>query len=189
MQVFNYQGWKITTTIIIIMTLPLSTAFELSNTFSWREQYRLRVANSTECRPSNGLKSHLAATCTISNMYNTHNSWQKSKQANEQCVQHWTYIHTYIHTPILRPSWLCLGFHGWGGTRTNLDFTEARNNEWQWHQMDHTQICTSPQTDNLPSNPPLSFLQAGCPSCCSTNSIKALIRTKIWTAFFPGQPE
>ena len=35
------------------------------------------------------------------------------------------------------------------------------------------QVCTSLQTDNHASTPPLSFLQAGCPSCCPTNSIKA----------------
>ena len=28
--------------------------------------------------------------------------------------------------------------------------------------------------DNHASTPPLSFLQAGCPSCCPTNSVKAL---------------
>jgi len=27
------------------------------------------------------------------------------------------------------------------------------------------QVCTSLQTDNHTSTPPLSFLQAGCPSC------------------------
>ena len=36
------------------------------------------------------------------------------------------------------------------------------------------QACTSLQTDNHTSTPPLSFLQAGCPSCRPTNSIKAL---------------
>jgi len=36
------------------------------------------------------------------------------------------------------------------------------------------QVCTSLQTDNHASTPPFSFLQAGCPSCCPTNSIKAL---------------
>jgi len=30
------------------------------------------------------------------------------------------------------------------------------------------------QTDNHASTPPLSFLQAGCPSCRPTNSVKAL---------------
>jgi len=34
--------------------------------------------------------------------------------------------------------------------------------------------CTSLQTDNHASTPPLSFLQAGCPSCRPTNSVKAL---------------
>ena len=58
--------------------------------------------------------------------------------------------------------------------KTSLDFTEARDSEWQWHQLGHTQVCTSLQTDNHTSTPPLSFLQAGCPSCRPTNSVKAL---------------
>jgi len=46
---------------------------------------------------------------------------------------------------------------------------------WQWHQLDHMQIiCTLIQTDNHNSASPLSFSQAGCPSCCRTNRIKAL---------------
>jgi len=58
--------------------------------------------------------------------------------------------------------------------KTNLDFTEARDTKWQWHQMGCMQVCTSLQTDNHASTPPFSFLQAGCPSCHSTNSVKAL---------------
>jgi len=58
--------------------------------------------------------------------------------------------------------------------KTNLDFTEARDSEWQWHQLGHKQVCTSLQTDNHTSTPPLSFLQAGCHSCHPTNSVKAL---------------
>jgi len=58
--------------------------------------------------------------------------------------------------------------------KTNLDFTEARDSEWQWHQLGHMQICTLLQTDNHASTPPLSILQAGCPSCRQTNSVKAL---------------
>ena len=27
--------------------------------------------------------------------------------------------------------------------KTNLDFTEARDSEWQWHQLGHMQVCTS----------------------------------------------
>ena len=36
--------------------------------------------------------------------------------------------------------------------KTNLDFTEARDSEWQWHQLGHML-----QTDNHASTPPLSF--------------------------------
>jgi len=58
--------------------------------------------------------------------------------------------------------------------KTNLDFTEARDSEWQWHQLRYMQVCTLLQTDNHACTPPISFLQAGCPSCCPTNSDKPL---------------
>jgi len=58
--------------------------------------------------------------------------------------------------------------------KTNLDFTGERDSEWQWHQLGHMQVCTFLQTDNHANTPPLVFLQAGCPSCCPTNSVKAL---------------
>jgi len=58
--------------------------------------------------------------------------------------------------------------------KTNLDFTEERDSEWQWNQLGHMQVSTSLQTDNHTSTPPLSFLQAGCPSCRPTNSVNAL---------------
>jgi len=36
------------------------------------------------------------------------------------------------------------------------------------------QVCSLFQTDNHASTSPLSFLQAGCPSCRPANSVKAL---------------
>jgi len=42
--------------------------------------------------------------------------------------------------------------------KTNLDFTEATDGEWQWHQLGYMQVCTSLQTDNHASTPPHSFL-------------------------------
>jgi len=43
--------------------------------------------------------------------------------------------------------------------KTNLEFAGARDSEWQWHQLGHNfmQVCTSLQTDNHASTPPLSF--------------------------------
>jgi len=91
------------------------------------------------------------ATASVFNHTHTHN--------------HFTAL--WILSRISRVSWYQKG-------KTNLDFTVARDSEWQWHQLGHMQICTSPQTDNHASTPPLSFLQAGCPSCHPTNSIKSL---------------
>jgi len=58
--------------------------------------------------------------------------------------------------------------------KTNLDFTEERDSEWQWHKLGYMQVCTSLQTDNHASTPLLSFLQTVCSSCRPTNSVKAL---------------
>ena len=44
--------------------------------------------------------------------------------------------------------------------KTNLDFTEARDSEWHWHQLGHMQVCTSLQTST------------GCPSCRPTTVSK-----------------
>ena len=49
-----------------------------------------------------------------------------------------------------------------------LDFTEASDSEWKWHQLG-MQVCTSLQHPTTQS-----FLQAGSPSCRPTNSVKAL---------------
>ena len=47
--------------------------------------------------------------------------------------------------------------------KTNLDYTEARDSEWQWHQLGHMQVCTSLHTDNHASTPPLSFFTGWMP--------------------------
>ena len=41
--------------------------------------------------------------------------------------------------------------------KTNLDFTEARDSEWHWHQLGCMQVCTSLKTDNHASTPALVF--------------------------------
>ena len=79
--------------------------------------------------------------------------------------------HTHTHpfngplSKTTRVSWYQKG-------KTNLDFTEAIDSEWQRHQLGR--VCISLQRDNRANTPPLSFLQAGCPSCHAINSIKAL---------------
>jgi len=46
--------------------------------------------------------------------------------------------------------------------KTNLDFTEARGSEWQWHQLGHyASLHIAP--DNHASTPPLSFITGRMP--------------------------
>jgi len=79
--------------------------------------------------------------------------------------------HTYpFNGPFAGTNWVSQYQRG----KTNLDFTEARDSEWQWNQLGRMQVCTSLQTDNHASTSPLKFRQARCPSCRPTNSVKAL---------------
>jgi len=89
-------------------------------------------------------------------------------------IQVYIVTHTHTHPFNGRFSRIATRVGRYQKGKTNLDFTEARDSEWQWHQLDHMQACTSLQTDNHTSNPPLSILQAGCPFCRRTNSVKAL---------------
>jgi len=93
-------------------------------------------------------------------------------------------IHTHTHTRFNGPLSGTTQVSRYHKGKTSLDFTEARDSEWQWHQLGHMQVCTLLQTDNHASTPPLSFLQAGCPSCHPTNSIKAL-KAKTSLLIFP----
>jgi len=36
--------------------------------------------------------------------------------------------------------------------KTNVDFTEAKNSKWHWHQLGRMQVCTSLQTTPAPNH-------------------------------------
>jgi len=53
--------------------------------------------------------------------------------------------------------------HYW---QTSLEINPARDEAvfgWQWRQLGHMQVCTSLQTDNHASTPPLSFFTGRMP--------------------------
>jgi len=78
--------------------------------------------------------------------------------------------------------------------KTNQDFTEARDSEWQWNPLGHMQVCTSLQTDNHASTLSLSFLQPDTlpatpnQQCQSTegNSSSCNIKQTIKVAYTEG---
>ena len=62
------------------------------------------------------------------------------------------YIHTHTH-PFNSPLSMTTLVSRYQKDKTNLDFTVARDSEWQWHQLEHMQVCTSLQTDNQHPTP------------------------------------
>ena len=105
-------------------------------------------------------------------------SWAICKSALDWIEQGLTSHQTHTHTNVL------LLFSNMSGTtrvssyqkgktrqvKTNLDLLEQ---EWQWHLLGHdASLHLIP--DNHANILPLSFLQAGCPSCRPTNSVKPL---------------
>jgi len=102
--------------------------------------------------------------------------WLRNDILENQAFSTVTHTHTHpFNGPLpgtTRMSWYQKG-------KTNLDFTEARVSQWHWHQLSHMQVCTLLQRNNHASTPPLSFLQARCPSCRQTNNVKALKENQV----------
>ena len=125
---------------------------------------------SVTLSPVTGLSDHSPTPHYTAVQYNTVNPSYKHR-----CCLSVPLHHTHTHThPFNGPSSGTTRVSRYQKGKTNLDFTEARDSERQWHQLGRMQVCTSLQTNNHASTPPLRFLQAGCPSCRSTNSVKAL---------------
>ena len=89
-------------------------------------------------------------------------SWQNATMTcNEQLVTH-THTHTHTH-PFNGPMSGTTRVSRYQEGKTNLDFTGARDSEWQWHQLGHIQVCTSLQTDNHANTSPLTFFTGQMP--------------------------
>jgi len=79
--------------------------------------------------------------------------------------------------------------------KTSLDFTGARDSEWQWHQLGHMQFCTSLHTNNHASTTLLKFFTGRMPFLLPNQQRQSTEGTVIQlvllhyahlTAFFPG---
>ena len=109
--------------------------------------------------------STLQAGCSFRYQTNSVNTIMHQlcmQQMLKQFQQHKSKLHTHTHPfngPLsgnTRVGWYQKG-------KTNLDFTGARDSEWQWHQLGHMQVCTSLETNNHASTPPLSFFTGRMP--------------------------
>ena len=88
-------------------------------------------------------------------------------------------IHTHTHTHTHLTA-LCLGLPRWAGTRKVkpiwilLKQETVSGSGISWAIAYASAYRARQTTMPTPHRPPLSILQAGCPSCCPTNSGKAL---------------
>ena len=83
----------------------------------------------------------------------TSNMWRHRKTL--------TYLHTHMHAHAHTHAHTHTHVYRYQKGKTNLDFTEARDSGWQWHQLGHVQGCTLLKTDNHTSTPPLLCVFTG----------------------------
>jgi len=137
-----------------------------------RSRWWRRVWTATTCvswrtvRPAPGRRSRCRDQATTQ---------ESTSGIHQLSADTHTHAHTHTHThPFNGPFSGTTQVSRYQKGKTSLDFTKARDSEWQWHQLGHMQVCISLQPDNHTSTSLLSSLQAGCPSCRPTNSVKAL---------------
>jgi len=101
----------------------------------------------------------------------------KMSDAPADVVHTHMHAHTHTHTqPFYGPLGFCPGIPRWASTRrvkpgrsNQSGFTGATDNERQWHQLGHMQICITP-THNHASIPPL-IKRGRCTSRCGRYTI------------------
>jgi len=89
--------------------------------------------------------------------------------------------HTHTHTQLFYcSSGICPGLPGWAGTR-KVKPGRLKPIWIYWNKREWVAVASAGPyaslhliPDNHASVPSLIFLQAGCPSCCPTNCVKAL---------------
>jgi len=109
-----------------------------------------------------------ATACSLSDQWK---KWHGRNDARIRLTFNELVVESHAHThPLNGPFSGTAQVSRYQKFKTSLDCTEARDSEWQWHQLGHMQVCTSLQTDNHTSTPPLSFFT----SCRPTNSVKTL---------------
>ena len=162
------------------------TFWEGGDTVDWNAQWR-QMANTVQDRPVRGWKLHPYPPIPIQFPLHPHPPPQKSIPSphgvlsNSRPFQHINclihniaYINTHTH---IRLTTLCPGLPRWAGNGEVKPMWILLKQETvsgiSW-AICNSVAYRSLQIDNHTSTPPLSFLQAGCPSCRPTNSVKAL---------------
>jgi len=115
----------------------------------WIRACRPRTAGRDESTRSHAVHRHLPAA-------------RRQHDRTPTGITH-THAHTHARTHTRAFNGPFSGVSRYQKGKTNLDFTEARDSEWQWHQLGYTQVCISLHTDNHTSTPRLKFFTGRMP--------------------------
>ena len=128
---------------------------------------RSRTRTSTRWRSASGTRSSRSAIPTAWTTDRTGSSWTTISEPTRPSSRspstvgrpetadslttpgifvHSTHTHSF-NGPFSGTTWVSRYQKG----KTSPDFTEARDSEWQWHQLSHMQVCTLLQTDTMPA--------------------------------------
>ena len=106
----------------------------------WSQQWAvLKQLNQSRCRLGCGLRLTHGTMCLVG-------AWIPAGDGAllaESPSPLWTHTHT---RPFYGPFSGTIRVSRYQKGKTNLDFTEARDSEWKWHQLGHMQVCNSLQT-------------------------------------------
>jgi len=119
----------------------------------------MQLMNSQHCRDhviEFSDRQH-AVAITVKHLETDCNNSSSSSSSNISTVVHLMNTHTQTHTRLTALLSGTTPVSRYKKGKHNLDFTEARDSEWQWHQLGHMQVCISLQTDNHASTSPLVF--------------------------------
>ena len=127
----------------------------------------------TDNKKLSALFFSISQSCTISRRM--HSECSACHHHQRLSIKMWqSSLHTHTHT---RLTAVFSGLPGWAGTRKEKPIWILLKQETVSGSCISWAICKSaPRSRQIttPAPQPLCFLQAGCPSCHPTNSIKAL---------------
>ena len=129
-------------TVLIIFTLSLQKIIQ-AQTLSTKKEGELSSSTwVTHIHPTNNVKA-LKKTKSTDDNQEIQKLFTGLTHTHAHAHAH-AHIHAHTRThpfngPFSRTTWVSQYQKG----KTNLDFTEARDSEWQWHQLGHMQVCIS----------------------------------------------
>ena len=114
------------------------------------------------CLPGSKQQTH-CSSCNVQRLIDETDRRTDARPLNRPCSTCYeTHTHTHTH-PFNGPLSGTTRVSQYQKGKTNLDFTGARDSEWQWNLLDHMQVCTSLQTDNHANTSLLSFFTGRMP--------------------------